>query len=199
MGTVERNTGKRPVQSWMTDRAFCFCLVLAILMVSDVAISTDDYEGVVLAKVMKTAKDIRPCDKNARERRPGWVPGGFLPAAGPMQAERRAGPMTAAISGGWRAKREIFNQLLTTFIVIAMVWRLTVFCLCSKGYSGGRCLADDDRRPAPRLRCGGPLAQDATGRRAGTMGRGGGKRAGPSQNGGRVLRHIPFSPPPDQG
>lgn len=74
-----------------------------------------------------------------------------------------------------------------------------MFCLCSKGYSGGRCLADDDRRPAPRLRCGGPLAQDATGRRAGTMGRGGGKRAGPSQNGGRVLRHIPFSPPQARG
>ena len=46
----------RPVQSWMTDRAFRFSLVLAILMVSDVAISTDDSEGVVLAKVMETAK-----------------------------------------------------------------------------------------------------------------------------------------------
>ena len=29
----------------------------------------------------------------------------------------------------------IFNQLLTTFLVVAMVWRLTVFWLCSKGYS----------------------------------------------------------------
>ena len=46
-----------------------------------------------------------------------------------------AGAMMAAISGGWRAKREIFNQLLTTFLVVAMVWRLTVFWLCSKGYS----------------------------------------------------------------
>ena len=38
--------------------------------------------------------------KNARERRPGCVPGGFLPAAGPMQAERRAWPMTAGQSPG---------------------------------------------------------------------------------------------------
>ena len=38
--------------------------------------------------------------KNARERRPGWVPGGFIPAAGPMQAERRAWPMTAGQSPG---------------------------------------------------------------------------------------------------
>lgn len=34
--------------------------------------------------------------KNARDRRPGWVPGGFLPAAGPMQAERRADAAGAA-------------------------------------------------------------------------------------------------------
>ena len=34
----------------------------------------------------------------------------------------------AAICGGNSA---VFNQLLTTFHVIAMVWRLTVFFLCS--------------------------------------------------------------------
>ena len=38
----------------------------------------------------------------------------------------------AAICGGNSA---VFNRLLTTFLVIAMVWRLTVFWLCSKGYS----------------------------------------------------------------
>ena len=71
--------------------------------------------------------------KNARERRPGCVPGGFLPAAGPMQAERRAWPMTAGQSPGggnlrrMAGKREIFNQLLTTFLVVAMVWWITVF------------------------------------------------------------------------
>ena len=32
-------------------------------------------------------------------------------------------------------KAAVFNRLLTTFLVIAMVWRLTVFWLCSKGYS----------------------------------------------------------------
>ena len=48
----------------MTDRAFCFSLVLAILMVSDLAISPDDSEGVVLAKVMEMAKEIRQVIKN---------------------------------------------------------------------------------------------------------------------------------------
>ena len=49
----------------MTDRAFCFSLVLAILMISVVVISPDDSEGVVLAKMMKVAKEIRSDDKNA--------------------------------------------------------------------------------------------------------------------------------------
>ena len=49
----------------MTDRAFCFSLVLAELMVSAVVISPDDLEGVVLAKVMEVAKEIRSDDKNA--------------------------------------------------------------------------------------------------------------------------------------
>ena len=57
------NTIDRPVQSWMTDRAFRFSLVLVILMISVVVISLDDSEGVVLAEVMKTAKEIRPGDK----------------------------------------------------------------------------------------------------------------------------------------
>ena len=61
----------------MTDRAFCFCLALAILMVSDVAISTDDSEGVVLAKVMKAAKEIRPDDKK-REGAPPRLGAGRL-------------------------------------------------------------------------------------------------------------------------
>ena len=71
MGTVERNTIKRPVQSWMTERAFCFSLALAKLMVSDAVISPDDSEGVVLAKVMKVAKEIRPDDKTAGPLRLG--------------------------------------------------------------------------------------------------------------------------------
>ena len=55
-------------------------------MVSYVAISTDDSEGVVLAKVMEVAKEIRPDDKKRVKtgvktpinRRPGWVPGGSV-------------------------------------------------------------------------------------------------------------------------
>ena len=70
----------------MTDRAFCFSLVLAILIVSDVALSPDDSEGVVLAKVMEVAKEIRPGYKKRVKtgvktpinRRPGWVPGGSV-------------------------------------------------------------------------------------------------------------------------
>ena len=70
----------------MTDRAFCFSLVLAILMISVVVISPDDSEGVVLAKVMEVAKEIRPDDKKRVKtgvktpinRRPGWVPGGSV-------------------------------------------------------------------------------------------------------------------------
>ena len=61
-------------------------------------------------------------------------------------------------------------------------------------------MADDDRRPAPRLRCGGPWPRmRKAGGQAGTRGMGSGKRAGPSQNGGRVLRHIHFSPPQTMG
>ena len=81
------NTIDRPVQSWMTDRAFCFCLALAILMVSDVAISTDDSEGVVLAKVMKAGKEIRP-DNKKREGAPPRLGAGRLPSGGGTDAGR---------------------------------------------------------------------------------------------------------------
>ena len=47
-----------------------------------------------------------------------------------MQAERRAGPMTAGQSPGG-GNSAVFNQPLTPFLVSAMVWRLTVFYLCS--------------------------------------------------------------------
>ena len=74
-------------------------------MFSDVEISPDDSEGVVLAKVMKTAREIRPGDKKRVKtgvktpinRRSGWVPGGsvvcwrmlaFL-GAGEARRERR--------------------------------------------------------------------------------------------------------------
>ena len=55
-------------------------------MVSVVVISPDDSEGVVLAKVMKAAKQIRPDDKKRVktdvktpiDRRSGWGPGGVV-------------------------------------------------------------------------------------------------------------------------
>ena len=47
-----------------------------------------------------------------------------------MQAERRAGPMTAGQSPGG-GNSAVFNQPLTPFLVSAMVWRLTVSALCS--------------------------------------------------------------------
>ena len=80
------NTIDRPAQSWMTDRAFCFCQLLAILMLADVAIRTAESHGVVLAKVMEMAKEIRSGDKKRVKtgvktpinRRPGWVPGGSV-------------------------------------------------------------------------------------------------------------------------
>ena len=151
----------------MTDRAFCFSLVLAELMVSAVVISPDDLEGVVLAKVMKSAKEIRPDDKKR-----GAAPAGGRAAAGLLSDAAGAGCLPAAcLSGGrrckeggpaagvmgcrgWPSVRRLlvvfrgwlcggdpaaicggnsveFNQPLTTFLVVAMVWRLTVFVLCS--------------------------------------------------------------------
>ena len=109
-------------------------------MVSDVEISTDDSEGVVLAKVMKLAKHIRPDDKKR-----GAAPAGGRAAAclsggrrGKEEGTRRrgdglpgmavAGNVPAAICGGNSA---VFNQQLTIFLVVAMVWRLSVFFLCS--------------------------------------------------------------------
>ena len=55
-------------------------------MVSDATISPDDSEGVVLAEVMKVAKEIRPGYKKRVKtgvktpinRRSGWVPGGSV-------------------------------------------------------------------------------------------------------------------------
>ena len=62
-------------------------------------------------------------------------------------------------------------------------------------YSGGRCLADDGRRPAPRLRCGGPWPRmQQAGGQAGTRGMGSGKSGGLSGNGGRVFPHPPSAP-----
>lgn len=101
-----------------------------------------------------------------------------------------AGNGPAAICGGNSA---VFNQPLTTFIVVAMVWWLTVFFLCS--YWQFRRFLRLFRSPGAwavlgGLRGGLRLLAVGSGN-----GRGSGKRDGASQDGGRVLPHILPSPP----
>ena len=67
---------------------------------------------------------------------------------------------------------------------------LCSFCV-PIAYSGGRCLADDDRRPAPRLRCGGPWPRmQQAGGQAGTRG-GVAEKAAASLGMGGEYSHIP--------
>ena len=149
------------------------------------------------------------------DRRSGWGPGGCLPFWGPeMQGGRArrlgdglpgmafwvaclaasgglpAGGWAAAICGG---NSSVFNQLLTTFIVVAMVWRLAVFFLCS--YQQFRRLRRLFRSPGAWAAVGGlrgGLGLLAVGF---GNGRGSGKRDGASQDGGRVLPHILLTSP----
>ena len=101
-----------------------------------------------------------------------------------------AGNDPAAICGG---DSEVFNQPLTTFLVIAMVWRLTVFFLCSFRQFR-RCWRLFRSPGAGRWWSvsGGGLGLLAVGS---GKGRGSGKRDGASQDGGRVLPHILLTPP----
>ena len=77
-------------------------------MVSDVAISPEDSEGVVLAKVMKTAKEIRPGYKKRVKtgvktpinRRSGLGPGGCWSAGGGLLGGLLGGCWWSA-GGGW--------------------------------------------------------------------------------------------------
>ena len=173
-------------------------------MVSDVAISQDDSEGVALAKAMKAAKEIRPDDKKRGAAPAGCRAAGSLLWAPEMQggrARRRgdglpgmdgAGNDPAAICGG---NSDVFNQLLTTFLVVAMVWRLSVFFLCS--YRQFRRCWRLFRSPGAGrwwsvsgVVWGCWLLAVGSGN-----GRGSGKRDGASQDGGRVLPHILPSPP----
>ena len=101
-----------------------------------------------------------------------------------------AGNVPAAICGGNSA---VFNQLLTTFLVVAMVWRLAVFFLCSYRQFW-RCWRLFRSPGAGRWWSvsGGGLGLLAVGS---WNGRGSGKRDGASQDGGRVLPHILPTPP----
>ena len=101
-----------------------------------------------------------------------------------------AGNVPAAICGGNSA---VFNQQLTIFLVVAMVWRLSVFFLCS--YQQFRRCWRLFRSPGAGRWwsvSGGGLGLLAVGS---WNGRGSGKRGGASQDGGRVLPHILPTPP----
>ena len=101
-----------------------------------------------------------------------------------------AGNGPAAICGGDSA---VFNQPLTTFLVVAMVWRLAVFFLCSYCLFWrrlGRFRLPGAWAVVGGLRGGLGLLAVGSGN-----GRGSGKRDGASQDGGRVLPHILPSPP----
>ena len=58
----------------------------------------------------------------------GAVGGGLLGGAGGLPGMAGAGDGPAAICGGNSA---VFNQPLTIFLAVAMVWWLSVFFLCS--------------------------------------------------------------------
>lgn len=100
-------------------------------------------------------KRVKTGVKTPINRRPGWVPGGsvvcwrmlaFLGAGdarmdGPppglvvLSVAARA-PGRWSVGDGWAAaicggNSVVFNQQLTIFLVVAMVWRLPVFFLCS--------------------------------------------------------------------
>ena len=121
----------------------------------------------------------RRCKEEGTRRRGDGLPG----MAG-------AGNGPAAICGGNSA---VFNQQLTIFLVVAMVWWLSVFFLCS--YRQFRRCWRLFRSPGAGRWwsvSGGGLGLLAVGS---GDGRGSGKRDGASQDGGRVLPHILPSPP----
>ena len=163
-------------------------------------------------------KRVKTCVKTPI-RRSGCVPGGsvvcwrmlaFL-GAGDARREGRAAGVGGAVGGGqgggvlvclrivWAAaicggNSAVFNQPLTTFLVVAMVWRLAVFFLCS--YWQSRRLWRLFRSPGAwavlgglRGGFGGWLLPDAA--------REGVAEKGPvlPRIGGRVFPHILCSPP----
>ena len=135
--------------------------------------------------------------------RSGCGPGGCLPFWWPERqggrARRRgdglpgmagAGNGPAAICGG---NSDVFNQQLTIFLVVAMVWRIAVFFLCSYCLFWrrlGRFRFPGAWAVVGGLRGGLGLLAVGSGN-----GRGSGKRDGASQDGGRVFPHILPTPP----
>ena len=167
--------------------------------------------------VMDYTKHIRKSYKK-REGAPLRLgPGGCLPFCGPeMQGGRAAPPGLAVLSVAARGRGDglpgmsaagnvpaaicggnsaVFNQPLTTFLVIAMVWWLSVFFLCSyrqfrRGWGLFRSPGAGRWWSVPGVVWGCWLLAVGSGN-----GRGSGKRDGASQDGGRVLPHILPTPP----
>lgn len=105
-----------------------------------------------------------------------------------------AGGWAAVICGGNSA---VFNQLLTIFLVVAMVWRLPVFFLCS--YCLFWRLLGRFRLPGAGAAVGGPvvvLGELSTGT---IKGGGSGKRAGVFLGWGRFIPPHPPHPSTDFG
>ena len=125
------------------------------------------------------------CLSGGRRGKEGW------PAAVAMVCRGWLGrAMIRRRSGGNSA---VFNQLLTIFLVVATVCRLTVFFLCSyRQFRRGWRLFRSPGAGRWWSVSGGGLGLLAVGS---GNGRGSGKRDGASQDGGRVLPHILPSPP----
>ena len=103
-----------------------------------------------------------------------------------------AGNDPAALCGG---NLEVFNQPLIIFLVVSMVWLLSVFFLCSywqfrHGWRLFRSPGAGRWWSVSGVVWGCWLLAVGSGN-----GRGSGKRDGASQDGGRVLPHILPSPP----
>ena len=125
-------------------------------------------------------------------RREGPPPGSVVLSV----AARAPGRWSAedGCGGQWSGGNSaVFNQPLTIFLVVAMVWWLSVFFLCS--YQQFRRCWRLFRSPGAGRWwsvSGGGLGLLAVGS---GNGRGSGKRDGASQDGGRVLPHILPTPP----
>ena len=135
--------------------------------------------------------------------RSGWGAGRLLAFLWAGDAKREGAAAGAMVCRGWLGGGDpaaicggnsaVFNQPLTTFLVAAMVWRLSVFFLCS--YQQFRRCWRLFRSPGgwavvAGLRGGLGLLAVGSGK-----GMGSGKRDGASHDGGRVLPHILPTPP----
>ena len=167
---------------------------------------------------MAGTKHIRPDDKNAGPLRlgagrrcglladglGGWRLLAFLGAGDAMRKDRRRGDGLPGIAGAGNGPAAIcgcdsavFNQLLTTFLVVAMVLWLTVFFLCS--YCLFRRWLGRFRFPGAGVVVGGPVVvweELSTGT---IKGGGSGKRTGVFLRWGKIYFPTSSTPLSDLG